>query len=250
MHEPMDRRGTDDGEHCLTPQHVASERSSPVSRTREPVRSTMCFSAQCGREISMDCCGDPSTDEHDVELFRRATVQGDQDARAWVQQCLSEVVHDWLRCHPSREAACRLESEDHYVAQAFEHFWQATVQQKVVFRTLAGALAYLRASLNGAILDTLRAYTWPREVALPEPGEPQMEGSVDDSEVWDILKTMLSSPRERRLTYLFFRCGLKPREIVHFCPREWSDVQEIYRLRRDIMERLLRNADQLRWRLS
>ena len=80
MHEPMDRGGTDDGEHCLTPQHVASERSSPVSRTREPVRSTMCFSAQGRREISMDCCGDPSTDEHEVELFRRATVQGDQDA--------------------------------------------------------------------------------------------------------------------------------------------------------------------------
>lgn len=253
MHEPMDRRGTDDGEHFLTPQHVASKRSSPVSRTREPVRSTMCFSAQCRREISMDCCGDPSTDEHDVELFRRATVQGDQDARAWVQQCLSEVVHDWLRRHPSREAACRLESEEHYVAQTFEHFWQATVQQQVTFRTLGGALQYLRASLHGAILDTLRTYSRPGEVALPEPGEPgepQAEDVTSSSEVWDILQTILSNEREQRLAYLLFHCGLKPREIVRFCPQEWSDVHEIYRLRRTIMERLLRNADQLRWRLS
>ncbi len=40
------------------------------------------------------------------------------------------------------------------------------------------------------------------------------------------------------------------KEILRFCPQEWSDVQEIYRLRRNIMERLLRNADHLRWRLS
>ncbi len=252
MHEPMDRRGTDDGEHCLTPQHFASERSSPVCRTREPVRSTLCLSAQCRREISMDCCGDPSTDEHDVEVFRRATVQGDQDARAWVQQSLSEVVHDWLRRHPSREVACRLESEEHYVAQTFEHFWQATVQQQVTFRTLGGALLYLRASLHGAILDTLRTYSRPREVALPEPGEagePPVEDQTDSKEIWKILHTILPSDREKRLAYLLYHCGLKPREIVRFCPQEWNDVQDIYRLRGNIMERLLCNADPWRWRL-
>ena len=60
---------------------------------------------------------------------------------------------------------------------------------------------------------------------------------------------MLSDEREKRLAYLLFHCGLKPREIIRFCPQEWSDVHEIYRLRRNIMARLLYNADQLRWRL-
>ena len=59
---------------------------------------------------------------------------------------------------------------------------------------------------------------------------------------------MLPNERERRLAYLLYHCGLKPREIVRFCPQVWSDVQEIYRLRRNIMERLLRNADHLRSR--
>ena len=40
------------------------------------------------------------------------------------------------------------------------------------------------------------------------------------------------------------------REILRLCPREWSSIYEIYGLRRTIMERLLRNADHLRWRLS
>jgi hypothetical protein len=61
---------------------------------------------------------------------------------------------------------------------------------------------------------------------------------------------MLTDDREQRLAYLHFHCGLKSREIVHFCSQEWSDVREIYRIRRNIMERLLHNTDQLRWRLS
>ncbi len=168
-----------------------------------------------------------------------------------MQDCLGGVVRGWLHRHPSREAACRLESEENYVAQAFERFWLATtLTHRVEFKTLAAALQYLRASLNGAILDTLRTYSRSREAPLPEPGEPLVEEHADSSEVWEVLQTVLSNEREQRLAYLLYHCGLKPREIVQFCPGEWSDVQEIYRVRCTIMERLLRNADHLRWRFS
>ena len=72
------------------------------------------------------------------------------------------------------------------MAQAFERFWQTTASyQRVDFNTLAAALHYLRASLNGAILDTLRVYARPRETSLPEPGEagePYVEDSSKSSE--------------------------------------------------------------------
>ena len=77
-----------------------------------------------------------------------------------------------------------------------------------------------------------------------------MEDVTCDSELWDILKGLFSNPREQRLAYLLFYCGLKPREIVHYCSPEWSSVQEIYVLRRTIMVRVLRHMDTLRWRLS
>ena len=72
-----------------------------------------------------------------------------------------------------------------------------------------------------------------------------MEDSTDSREVRDILKTILSNSREQRLAYLLFQSGLKPREIVSYCPQEFSDVHEIYRLRCNIMDRLLCNVDSL-----
>ena len=87
--------------------------------------------------------------------------------------------------------ACRLESEENYVAQTFERFWQATAfNQQVEFSTLAAALQYLRASLNGAILDMLRAHARPGVNPLPgpgKPGEPLVEDNTDNSEVWESL---------------------------------------------------------------
>ncbi len=231
-----------------TAQHSLA--SSPLYREM----SASELAAHCVRELSNYRRGEPYTETYGVELLRRATVQGDQEAWAWVQQCLGELVLGWLHRHPSREAAYCLESEENYVAQSFARFWQATTLiQHVEFNTFAAALQYLRACLNGTIVDTLRAYSRSREVPLPQPGEPgelQIEDDLESSEVWDILKTILPNGDEQRVAYLLFHCGLKPREIVRLCPQEFSDVHDIYRLRNNMMNRLLRNADHLRWRLS
>ena len=246
-----------DGEPPTDLKNMTIEQSSPVFPLSNPLCREMslpALAAQCLMEIDHYRRGEPSTDTYGLELLRRATVEDDQEAWAWVQHCFGGLVRGWLHRHPKQATACRLESEETYVALAFERFWQATTSnQQLEFNRLAAALQYLRASLHGAILDTLRAYARPREVSLPEPGEPgepHVEDSIESSEVWEVLKTMLPNPREQRVAYLLFHCGLKPREIIRFCPQEWSSVGEIYGLRRTIMERFLRNADQLRWRLS
>lgn len=247
MRDPIDPRCTDDGEQGLTPLDIAPERSSPVSLTKEPARSATRCSAQYMWEISTDRHGDPSTEEHDVELFRCATKQGDQDARVWVQQRFSELVRTWLQHHPSREAACRLESEEHYVAAAFERFWQSigsTPGEEC--NRLSVMLRYLYASLNGAVLDTLRVVSRPQGSLKPSPdvpGEPQMEDLEDAGALWTHLQQRLPNERSQRLAYLLFHSGLSPTEIIQRCPHEFRDVQEISRLRRNILERLLRNGD-------
>src|SRR5690348_17176008 len=92
-------------------------------------------------------------------------------------------------------------------------------------------------------LDALRTYSRSKVSSLPEPGEPGVEDQTDSLKVWELLQTLLPDQREQRLAYLLYHCGLKPREIVQFCPQEWSDVQEIYRLRHNIVDRLICNAD-------
>ncbi len=147
------------GEQPTAPRDLPPEKSFPISADSHGADCAVRLSTlveQCRQEIQAYRRGEPSNEAHGLELLHRAIVQGDQAAEAGVQQCLSEIVLGWLRGHPSREAAYRWQSEEDYVALAFERFWQATIQQQVIFRTLAGALVYLRASLHGAILDTLR----------------------------------------------------------------------------------------------
>ena len=202
--------------------------------------------AQCVEELDHYRRGKPCTEAYGLELLRRATMQGDQEAWKWVQQCFGGIVRGWLRHHPQREVACRLESEDQYVTQAFERFWQATAfNQRVEFSTLVAALQYLRASLNGAILDTLWAYARQSKISRPVPGELHVEDVPSSGEAWDILKTLLSNPHEVRLAYLLFHCGMGPREIVHMCPQEFDDLHEVYGLLLTIMERLLCHTDKI-----
>jgi hypothetical protein len=215
------------------------------------------LAAYCKEEMQKYCRGEVGNDCYALEIFRRAMALQDEQAWDTLQQCFGGLVSSWIRRHGKRERAYALDSEENYVAQAFTRLWQASTNNpELRFTSLASALNYLRASLNGAIMDTLRIYTHPNEVSLLDAnetistGEQAIEEQEDSEELWLIVRSLLSSEREIRLAYLHFHCGLKAREIVAFCPNEFQDVQEIYRLRHNIFKRLTRNADQIRWRLS
>ncbi|GCF08813.1 sigma-70 family RNA polymerase sigma factor [Dictyobacter arantiisoli] len=211
----------------------------------------------CQVEMQRYCRGEADDECYALEIFRRAMKLHDPLAWDALQQCFSGLVFTWMRRHSRRERACSLDSEENYVAQAFTRFWQASINNaELHFFSLASALNYLRASLNGAIMDTLRVYTHLNEIPLPDANdsvfvrELAAEEHEDGDELWQIVCSLLSGEREKRLAYLYFHCGLKAREIVQFCPDEFHDVQEVYRLRHNIFKRLTRNADQIRWRLS
>jgi hypothetical protein len=178
-----------------------------------------------------------------LELWHRASTQSDPETWGVFQQGLEETALVWLHNHPHGEAACRLQSERHFVAQAFERLRQAVAQKQGACETLASALVYLRVSLNGAILETLRVSSWPGAVLSQQPNG---EDLLKRSEIWDQFQALLPNQREQRLAYLLYHCGLSPAEIMRFCPQEWSDVQEISCLRRTILARLLNRANQLR----
>lgn len=191
----------------------------------------------------------------DLEVFKHALSQ--QNEEAWSQLCarFQSLVLSWAQQHPQRDLASRYHAPDFYVALAFERFRQATTRHpSLVFSELATVLSCLKASLNGAILDTQRSYT-RSEVPLPEAGQvhPAQRASEEltsDGDLWEAIKQLLSSSREQRVASLLFHCGLKPREIVQYCPEEFPQIEEVYRLRRTLVDRLLYHADLLSFRVG
>jgi hypothetical protein len=219
-----------------------SSQSFPLS-----IMSTAALLDYCVNEIVLYHRGEVQGDTYCVELLRRATLQNDQEALQAVQQCLSETVRGWLDSHPHREIACRMDKEEHYVTQAFERFFQATVHQQIVFSTLADALLSLRTYLNSILLDALRVSSRSRKIMLSGRSEAEQSGlsCLKQNEVWEMLRNMLPDMREQRLVYLLYQCGLKPEDIVHTYPQEFQDVEEISCLRLRLIQRLLDSEDQL-----
>ena len=179
---------------------------------------------------------DETREDSPLELWRRANTPGDPETWAVFQHCLEETVLIWFHDHPGSQAACRLHSERYFVAGAFERFWQALSQRQMICETLSEVLLYLRASLNGVILETLRA-------SKRTGGVPSLwlegEDACDSSQVWQKLQALLSSEREQRLAFLLYHCGLSPTDIVRACPHEWNDVHEVAHLRRRIFMHFL-----------
>jgi hypothetical protein len=196
---------------------------------------------------------EPSDDKYCLEIFRRAVNEKNHEAWAILLRQFNENVRLWINRHPHKESALRHEDEQSYIDDAFVRFWRALNDQQLIFATLAAALNYLHLCLNCAIMDTLRAYSKSREEPIPEYGhadEPAFEDTYLQNELWEVIQGLLTGEKERRVAYLHFHCNLKPREIMRYCPREFNSEDEIYRLKRNIMERILRNADKVRWRLG
>ncbi len=176
-----------------------------------------------------------------LELWCHTKTYGDLQTWAAFQQCLEETVLSWLHEHPDSQVVCRVQCDRHFVALAFEQLQQAVFEGQVSCETLSQVLGYLRASLNGVILETLRDSKRPGVVSSPWP---DVEDCPDRSEFWNRLQARLLKRREQRLAYLIYHCGLEPTVIVQSSPQQWGDVQEVARLRRSILARLMQGPEQ------
>lgn len=206
------------------------------------------LTSRCMSEIQKYNQREPHNDQYCLEIFRRALVQ--QDSHAWsaLMEHFHGIVLSWVRRHPQREAVRDIDSEENFVALTFERFWRVTVRNKTLeFTTLAGALVFLRACVNSVIIDTLRSQ---KEIPIPENFERIAPEPDESNQRWEVIKGFIPNAREQRLAYLLYYCGLKPRQIVQLLPREFNDVHEIFRLTRNIIDRLRRNKDRLHWLLG
>lgn len=203
----------------------------------------------CVEELQRRRYRQSGDDRFCLELFYRATVLQIEGAWSVMQQILSEVVRIWLRSHPGRELALLYDSEENYIAQTFSRFWFAVQKQHLEFSSLPAALSYLHCTLNGLLIDTLRIFKRSDHISLADtglPDEPAVEDTYHGDEMWQSIARLLDNEQERRLAYLLYYCGLKPREIAQRFPEMFHDVKEVYRLNYSLLGRLRRNRERLR----
>ncbi len=187
-------------------------------------------------------------------MFNRAVEYN--DAMAWqiLHEHFSGMMHYWLRQCLTHSAGCYLESEENCIALAFERFWYATsFKQHIHFETLAAALYYLRVSIRSVAIDIIRTHKRNEFLSIQQVDTAEMpaeEGREEAYELWQEIQKALPGEREQRIAYLLFNCNLKPRQVIQHCSQEFSDVQELYRVRKKVYDHFTRNADTLRWRLQ
>jgi hypothetical protein len=198
--------------------------------------------AQCLREINAAASGEAHSEQYWKELLCRATVQRDDAAREALLYHLRQLVRTLIGSHPRKELAYQVETEAYYVTRACEQFWQAAVAQEAALDRPSTALQYLRVSLNGVILDALRAHAHLEMIPSLDPVEKQgleEKAGEGDQVCWKSICKLLPSEREQRAAYLLFCCGLQPGDIICLYPQEFNSLQEIARVRYTIIERLL-----------
>ncbi len=167
-----------------------------------------------------------------IKMCRCAVMQHDKYAREWLQRITRQSVLESLRNHPCYEELQRTGNEEQYISLTFEHFWRMADRQKLWLNSQYQVLRYLQATMNGIILEKLRADIRQKE----EPPYPKT--SPDGHILWSTIQGLLPDERERRVAYLLYHCGLKPVEIVRACPQEFGDVQEIHRMRSVVIEKI------------
>jgi DNA-directed RNA polymerase specialized sigma24 family protein len=179
-----------------------------------------------------------------LETFRRAIVEGDQAAWEALYAQYQHLVRSWLRRH----AAARLASEggDYLVNRAFERFWLHVKPERfTTFTGLQALLQYLKLCAHCALLDDVRAQARRHALRGHECAPISAVEEIGEREaarvLWQTIYAEAHDESERLVATLTFVNGLKPREIYAAHPDRYADVAEVYRLKRNLIDRLRRD---------
>jgi len=209
--------------------------------------------------LAQRCCeenerfhrGQPHDPRYGYELFRRALAERDELAWEYLYQLFSPMVERWVR--RNSVFARSGESSEFLVGAVFFRFWRAiTPERFAAFPNLSALLHYLRCCASGAVIDSARTQSWaeilPEETIeheLVSDDAPDTEAldSICRDEFWRHLNALLNGEAERVVMYCSFVLGMRPGDILSRCRNLFSQVAEIYSVRRNVLKRLSRHQE-------
>lgn len=203
----------------------------------------------CAEEQRRYRLGLPSDDRYCLELYHRGIHRGDEQAwRLFQEEVAGERVEIWLRQHPCFNRALeRAETVENLVHLTFARFWQAVGPAKKDFASQAKLFEFLKLCVNSAVIDEIRKPS-PGEIPPDTPAPaPDPLKNVAEEELWMLLTHTIKDPREQYLLRLILIEGYKPRHVVRKSPEQFPTTQEVFRLWRNIIDRLRRDDRFRRW---
>lgn len=188
-----------------------------------------------------------------IELFRRAIV--DRDEMAWngVYAQYENLVRGWVKQHSGMPQAG--EDIQYFVNRAFEKMWRAVTPDKFVgFRDLKSLLRYLQMCVHSVIVDRLRfmeakvqAEAWDELRSHPNTHSDSVEdralAGAQKEALWRFIQEQLRDDTEEIVIYSSFILALKPSQIITEYPNKFTSVEQVYRAKQNVLNRLRRNPE-------
>jgi len=191
------------------------------------------------------------------ELFRRAIEQRDADAWADIAQNYRGLLAAWAAQSSARSMSAEQPSD--IADQALARAWAALSSARFsAFPHIATLMAYLRACVRATVIDQAREQA--SQLRAIQSLESKVESStpeqavlqeLDRTEIWRLIMQITSNLEERIIVRESLVYALPPREIQARHPEMFADVAEVYRVKRNLINRFQRNRDLERlWRES
>ncbi len=187
------------------------------------------------------------------ELFRRAIREDDQYAWELIYNQYESLVAGWVKQHQSLVATG--EDVQYFVIGAFGKISKILTAEKFNrFSDLQSLLYYLKMCVHSVITDYNRVVQRTNQnisfeevktqVQSPEPAiEDEVSERVDSQTFWVWISEKLHDEKERIVVQGVFVLDLKPRELCDHYEHLFTDVNEVYRIKQNILARLRRDSE-------
>jgi hypothetical protein len=204
----------------------------------------------CQEETERYLRGEAHADVFGLELFKRAVCGG--DSMAWDGLVLQyrPLVLSNLRRHPAWAARCE-KDDDYWVTRTFQRFLMAVKPGRLPwFPTLSSLLAYLKMCAHSVLLDEVRAAhasrlssldDVPQGLAVYHDVANDVVDEISGRILWEAVMAELHGGKERVVACLSWIRWMKPVEIYETHPELFEGVAEVYRIKRNVLERLRRS---------
>jgi hypothetical protein len=203
---------------------------------------------RCREETVRFLRGEPRDDLYCFELFGRAVAQ--REAEAW--EAIMTQYRGIVLAYVGQHSAATLvrEGDDFWVNRAFQRFWMAVGPDRFVqFNDLPGLLKYLKLCVHSVLLDEVRSRRATTPVSLedvaetaagPDTAADSVVDAMAHQQLWRTITHELQDEAERVVAFQSFARDLKPSEIFQRQPALYASVADVYRIKRNILERLRR----------